>query len=275
MDQRTPHNTISAPAAIETTELTRCFGELRAVDRLCFTVRRGSIFGLLGPNGAGKSTTIKMLTTLLPPTSGSAYVAGFNITTKSRDVRRCLGYVPQVVSAEAGLSGFENLLIFAKLYGIPSSVRRQRIEETLELLDLQDAQGALVRTYSGGMVRRLEIALALLHQPAVLFLDEPTVGLDPLARHSVWEYLQGIRAEGDKTIVITTHHMQEAEELCDQLAIMNQGVVQTVGSPASLKAEVGHAATLHDVFAHFASASIQTGGFQDAVRTRRTASRLG
>ena len=171
---------------LETMALTRCFDGHTAVDALTIAVEAAEVFGLLGPNGAGKTTTIKMLTTLLPPTSGTASVAGFDIVRQAREVRRVIGYVPQLVSADGSLSGYENLLIFAKLYDIPRRERNSRIGEALDLVGLAGAADRMVREYSGGMIRRLEIAQSMLHRPRVLFLDEPTVGLDPVARRAVW-----------------------------------------------------------------------------------------
>ena len=178
-------------AAIQVLDLTRRFDALVAVDHLTFSTEAASIFGLLGPNGAGKSTLIKMLTTLLPPTSGTALVAGFDIRQQPKKVRSCIGYVSQMLSADGELTGYENLLISAKLYGIPRGERREpRIEEALEFMDLAGAARRLVKQYSGGMIRRLEIAQSMLHRPHVLFLDEPTIGLDPVAKRSVWERIQ-------------------------------------------------------------------------------------
>lgn len=265
----------TAPA-IETFGLVRRFGSLVAVDRVSLSVRTGSIFGLLGPNGAGKSTTIKMLTTLLPPTEGGAKVAGFDVVRRPREVRRRIGYVPQLLSADGALTGYENLLIFAKLYGVPRSQREPRIWQALALMGLADAAHALVRQYSGGMIRRLEIAQAVLHRPAVLFMDEPTVGLDPVARRAVWEHVRQLRQHFGATILLTTHYMDEADELCDEVAIMHRGRVAAVGTPAELKAAIGPEATLDDVFVHHTGSSIETGGsYRDALRTRRTARRLG
>ena len=172
---------------LKTEALTRCFGALKAVDALSLAVEAGEVFGLLGPNGAGKTTVIKMLTTLLPPTSGRASVGGFDVVRRAGDVRRIIGYVPQMLSADGTLTGYENLLIFAKLYDLPRAERKSRVQRALELLGLTEAADRLVRTYSGGMIRRLEIAQSILHEPKVLFLDEPTIGLDPLAREAVWD----------------------------------------------------------------------------------------
>ena len=266
----------SLPPAVITDRLTRRFGSLVAVDALSITVPASSVFGLLGPNGAGKSTTIKILTTLLAPTSGGARVAGADVVREAARVRAKIGYVPQMLSADSTLTGYENLLISAKLYRIPSGQRRERIAGALEFMGLSDAAHTLVRTYSGGMIRRLEIAQAMLHRPAVLFLDEPTVGLDPVARHAVWQHIRDVRRSEGATIVMTTHYMEEAEELCDEVAIMHRGVITAVGSPASLREAVGGGATLEDVFIHFTGSEIdEGGGYRDALRTRRTARRLG
>jgi len=262
-------------AAVELRELTRRFGSLVAVDGVSLSVPAASTLGLLGPNGAGKSTTIKMLATLLPPSSGAARVAGFDIVRQAYEVRRHIGYVPQVLSADGALTGYENLLLLAKLYGVPGSERNDRIRHALEFTGLTDARDTLVRQYSGGMIRRLEIAQAMLHRPAVLFLDEPTVGLDPVARRTVWDQIRVLRRQFRTTILMTTHNMEEADELCDLVAIMHQGRIAAVGSPAELKAATGSAATLEDVFVHFAGYSLESGGsYRDAVRTRRTVRRL-
>jgi ABC-2 type transport system ATP-binding protein len=263
-------------AAIQTLALTRSFGDLIAVDHLDFRVASGRIFGLLGPNGAGKSTTIKMLTTLLEPTSGSAKVAGFDIVEEPAQVRRSIGYVPQMLSADGGLTGEENLMLSAKLYAIPRAERKPRIADALEFMGLRESGRRLVRTYSGGMIRRLELAQAMLHRPRVLFLDEPTIGLDPLARHAVWDRLHELPENYGMTILITTHDMDEADELCDELALLHQGRIAAIGKPEELKAALGAEATLDDVFAHYSGGSIQEGGnYRDIRQARRTAGRLG
>ena len=272
MDQ----NAEVAPPAVETLGLTRRFGSLWAVSELSLQVAAGSIFGLLGPNGAGKTTTIKMLTTMLAPSAGTARVAGFDVVRHPVEVRRSMGYVSQMLSADGALTGYENLLLFARLYAIPRRLRRQRILDALDFMGLSESANQLVRNYSGGMIRRLEIAESMMHRPAVLFLDEPTIGLDPVARHAVWGHLRGLRDQFGTTILMTTHDMEEADELCETLAIMNLGRVVAIGSPASLKAEVGPQANLDDVFIHYAGGSIEQGGnYRDVARTRRTASRLG
>jgi ABC-2 type transport system ATP-binding protein len=274
-DQTLADVSSSRPALI-TRELTRSFGELTAVDHVDLAVEEGEILGLLGSNGAGKSTTIRMLTTLLPPTSGTAEVAGADIVRDPSAVRRSIGYVPQLLSADGTLTGFENMLISARLHHLPRAIQRPRIAEALASVGLAGAGDRLVRTYSGGMIRRLELAAAMLHEPRVLFLDEPTVGLDPVARGAIWDHLRRLRAGFGTTVVITTHHMDEAEELCDRIAIMEHGRIAVIGSPADLRAEMGPGATLDDVFAAHAGHDIETGGaWRDVARTRRTAQRVG
>jgi ABC-2 type transport system ATP-binding protein len=265
-----------AEKAVEALALTRRFGDVVAVSSLDLAIPAGIIFGLLGPNGAGKSTTIKMLTTLLPPTSGTARVAGFDVIREPSRVRERIGYVPQLLSADGGLTGRENLVFSAKLYGIPRPERKPRIDESLAFMGLTAAASKLVKTYSGGMVRRLELAQALLHRPDVLFLDEPTVGLDPVARRAVWELLRELRRSVAATILLTTHDMEEAETLCDEIAIMHEGKIAALGTPAALKAAVGPTATLDDVFAHHGGGSIEASGrFSDVRQARTTAKRLG
>lgn len=262
--------------AVETADLTRRFKEITAVDHINLRIPYGQIFGLLGPNGAGKSTTIKMLTTLLPPSSGTARVAGFDVVKSPAEVRRRIGYVPQMLSADGALTGKENLTLSAKLYGMGRSERKVRIAEALQFMGLTDAAHKLVKTYSGGMIRRLELAQAMLHRPPVLFLDEPTIGLDPVARRTVWERLQDMRRDFRMTILLTTHDMDEADELCDVLALLHQGKIAVTGKPAGLKAALGPEATLDDVFVHYSGGSIEEGGnYRDIRQTRRTASRLG
>ena len=263
-----------SPAAIQTFELTRKFGEMTALDHLNLTVESGIIFGLLGPNGAGKSTAIKMLTTLLDPSSGSANVAGFDIAKEPAQVRSHIGYVPQMVSADGSLTGRENLLLSARLYGIPKAERDDHIQEALRFMGLKEAANKLVKNYSGGMIRRLELAQAMLHQPDVLFLDEPTIGLDPTARHMVWDHLTELKGKYELTVLITTHDMEEADELCDELAFLHQGKIAGLGNPTDLKASVGPDADLNDVFGHFTGASFDEGGnYRDVQRTRASARR--
>jgi ABC-2 type transport system ATP-binding protein len=271
-------NTTAGPDgfAVEATELTRRFGALTAVDHVDLAIPYGEIFGLLGANGSGKTTLIKMLTTLLAPTSGKATVGGFGIAESPADVRRRIGYVPQLVSADGALTGYENLRLSAKLYGLPRTQRRARIAEALSFMGLVDSAHKLVKSYSGGMIRRLELAQAMLHRPAILFLDEPTIGLDPMARHSVWDRLRDLRRDFGMTVLITTHDMEEAEALCDELAILHAGQVAVIGKPLDLRRKLGADASMDDVFAHYAGGAIREGGdFSDAAQIRRTARRLG
>ena len=221
---------------LEIKTLTRRFGAFTAVDALTLSVNAGEVFGLLGSNGAGKTTTIKMLTTLLPPSSGEARVAGFSITSQAVDVRRAIGYVPQAVSVDGSLTGYENLLIFAKLYDLPHGEQQPRIREALEFMNLTAEGGRLVSQYSGGMVRRLEIAQSTLHRPRVLFLDEPTVGMDVEARRGLWEQIRKLIARG-KTVLLTTHYLEEADALADRVVVINQGQIIAEGSPAEIKAQ--------------------------------------
>jgi ABC-2 type transport system ATP-binding protein len=272
-----PHPASEGEAwAIETVGLSRRFGDYLAVDRVNLRIRKGIVFGLLGPNGAGKSTIIKMLTTLLPPTSGNAAVAGFDIVARSRAVRSRIGYVPQMLSADGALTGRENLRLSAALYAMGSTEARVRIADALAFMGLEDFADKLVKTYSGGMIRRLELAQSMLHRPAVLFLDEPTIGLDPTARHSVWDRLIELRDRFGVTILLTTHDMDEADALCTELAILHRGKVAVVGPPDELKAALGPDATLDMVFAHYSDEDIQEAGrYVDVRQARNTARRLG
>jgi ABC-2 type transport system ATP-binding protein len=262
---------------IQTQNLTRRFGRITAVDRLNLSIETGEVFGLLGRNGAGKTTVIKMLTTLLPPSSGHATVAGYDISTRPAAVRRVIGYVPQALSADGELTGYENLLIFARLFDIPRAQREVRIREALAFMGLTEVADQLVKSYSGGMIRKLEIAQSTLHRPQVLFLDEPTVGLDPLARHTIWELLEGFQKEYGSTILLTTHYLEEAERLCDRVAIVNRGSVVAIGTPGELKAGIGVAATLEDVFAHYTGdlAEGKNAAYDETSRMRRAVRRLG
>ncbi|MBI2958268.1 MAG: ATP-binding cassette domain-containing protein [Chloroflexi bacterium] len=262
---------------IETGGLVCRYGSFTAVDSLSLSVEPGELFGLLGPNGAGKSTVIKTLTTLLRPTRGTAAVAGFDVVRQAASVRRSIGYVPQLVSADQSLTGYENLWVFARLYDVPRREREQRIEYSLAFMGLEEVAGRLVRTYSGGMIRRLEIAQSILHHPRVLFLDEPTIGLDPLARKAVWDHIRELRDKFGMTILMTTHLMDEADSLCGRVAIMHHGKMVALGSPAELKAAIGgNGSTLEDVFVHYTGDQLAEGGtYRDVSRTRRNAKRLG
>lgn len=264
---------------LEVKNLTKKFGEFVAVNSISFSIEKGEIFGLVGPNGAGKTTTIKILTTLLPSTTGEAFIGGFNVTKNASKVRRIIGYVPQLLSADGNLSGYENLLIFAKLYDIPSTEREKRIKDSLNFMELSESADKLVKQYSGGMIRRLEIAQAVLHHPLILFLDEPTVGLDPIARESVWEYVK-VLAESGTTILMTTHYMEEADAMCNRVAILDKGNVAAIGSPKELKISIGDEnASLNKVFDFYVGKTLETeessGNFKDVSRTRRDAKRLG
>jgi ABC-2 type transport system ATP-binding protein len=262
---------------IETHALTKRFHHVTAVDGLTLAVSEGQVFGLLGPNGAGKSTVMKMLVTLLTPTSGTAAIAGYDLVTQPALVRRSIGYVPQLLSADGMLTGYENLLIFAQLYDLPRRERAARIDRALTSAGLYDVANRLVNTYSGGMIRRLEIVIAMLHRPRVLFLDEPTVGVDPVARHAIWGQVHALVAEHGTTVVLTTHMMEEADALCDRIAIMTLGKVCALGSVDELKAAMGvPGATLDDVFAHYSGSATPTGErYRDVATTRRAAARLG
>jgi len=262
----------SSEFAITTSALSRRFGDFAAVDNVSLDVPTGEIFGLIGSNGAGKSTLIKMLTTLLPPSSGTARVAGFDVVEQAAQVRRSIGYVPQLLSVDGALTGYENLLLSARLYVIPRRERAQRIAEALAMMNLTDNANRLVQHYSGGMIRELEIAQSMLHRHAVLLMDEPTVGLDPLARRTVHQRLRLLREKFGMSMLITKHDMREAEELCARIALMNRGRIAVVGSPDELRAQVGPGATLEDVFAHFIGGEIEAGaGYKEARRARRSA----
>jgi ABC-2 type transport system ATP-binding protein len=265
-------------AAVHVITLTRKFGDLTAVDHVTFTVNQGEIFGLIGPNGAGKSTLIKMLTTLLPPSSGSATVAGHDIVSQAAEVRRHIGYVPQLLSADGSLTGYENLLLSARLYGVPQQERKERIARALARMGLAEASHHLVGHYSGGMIRRLEIAQSLLHRPTVLFLDEPTVGLDPSARETVWEHVVDLRDRFHRTMIVTSHHMDEIDEFCDRIALINRGRIAAMGTPAELKARVGPDATLDDAFIRLVASKSETeteGSYGEVRRARRAAREHG
>jgi ABC-2 type transport system ATP-binding protein len=263
-------------SVLETEGLTRRFGTLIAVDALTISVEAGELFALLGTNGAGKTVTMKMLTTLLRPSAGNARVAGFDIVHHAAEVRRVIGYVPQLVSADGALTGYENLLIFAKLYDIPRAERANRIQEALIFMGLGEVRDKLVREYSGGMIRRLEIAESMLHRPPVLFLDEPTVGLDPAAREAVWERVADLRSRYGTTIVFTTHLMEEADHLCTRLAIMRRGRLVVCGTPRDLKAAIGGSETTMDrVFIHYAGGQTESGdAYRETSQARQTAQRL-
>jgi len=234
---------------IEVEKLAKRFGDFVAVDSLNFAVEHGEIFGLLGPNGAGKSTLIRMLTTLVPPSSGTARVNRFDIVRQADSVRQSIGVIPQAMTSDLELSAWENLTIFGKLYGIPREKRNRTIKRLLHEVDLEQWADKPVKMFSGGMRRRLEIARGLVHEPKIFFLDEPTTGLDPVSRVAVWEMLARLKHERDLTILVTTHYMDEADKLCDRIAIVDHGKLVALDSPLKLKASVPGKNTLEVSFA--------------------------
>ena len=268
-----------SPLPVACSELRVSFGTVQAVDGISFSIAPGEVFGLLGPNGAGKTTTIRVLTTLIRADSGRISVFGHDTRGEAMLVRHLIGYLPQQLSADFQLSGYENVWLFARLFDLPRRERQQRAREVLAAMGLDDVRDRLVSTYSGGMVRRLELAQALVNRPALLVLDEPTIGLDPLARGDVWERVQELREETGMTVLLTTHYMEEADTLCERIALMHHGRIRSQGTPAELKARLGPGATLDDVFRHDVGTAIEdeemTGGGRDVRRTRRTAQRLG
>ncbi|MBI2717166.1 MAG: ATP-binding cassette domain-containing protein [Rhizobiales bacterium] len=258
--------------------LTRRFGDFIAVNAVSANIAKGEVFGLIGPNGAGKSTLIKMLATLLPPSSGMAHIAGFDIRRNAAQVRRHIGYVPQLLSADGSLTGIENMLLSSRLYGIPRHQQHQRIAQILDTMGLTEHAGNLVGHYSGGMIRRLEIAQSLLHRPDVLFLDEPTVGLDPAAREIVWEHVLQLRARYGATMVVSSHNMDEIDANCDRIAMIDRGRFIAVGTPAELKRRLGNDATLDDVFIALAGEGTDAErqkSYEDVRQARRAAREHG
>ena len=266
---------MSTKPIVEAVDLTHFYGTHLAVDCVSFRINKGMTFGLIGPNGAGKSTIIKMLTTLLPISSGEAFINGYSISRNSSEVRQSIGYVPQLLSADGELTCYENLLLSAKLYGIARNHRQRLIDEVLGFMNLTDQKDQLVSRFSGGMIRRLEIAQALVHRPTVLFLDEPSVGLDPAARKSLWMHIQSLNKRLQTTILMTTHDMEEADTLCDVVALMHSGRIVVMDTPANLKAALGPKATLDDVFIFYTGSSLnEGGGYSNVQDTRRTISNL-
>src|SRR6202158_288095 len=228
----------SQSAAIQACELTKRFGAFTAVDHVSFEVRRGELFGLLGPNGAGKTTLSRMLTTLIVPTSGQGFVAGFDVARDPVRVREAIGVIPQALTSDLDLTGWENVDIYGGFYNLSRRVRRERAQHLIHMVGLTERANDLVQTYSGGMRRRLEIARGLIHSPEVLFLDEPTIGLDPQSRRAVWDLLERLRRETGLTISLTTHYMDEAETLCDRIAIVDAGKIIALDTPVGLKSMV-------------------------------------
>jgi len=261
--------------AVLVDDLVVRFDEIEAVGGVSFAIAPGEVFGLLGPNGAGKTTTIRVLTTLLPPTSGRALVAGRDVVRDGLAVRREIGYVPQAISIDGALTAWENLEFYGRVTGVPKHERRERIAQAVEAMDLGSFLDRLGRTLSGGMLRRLEIATALLNRPQVLFLDEPTVGLDPTARRLVWERLEILREEAGTTLLVTTHQMDEAERQCNRIAIMDFGSLAAQGTPDELCIEFG-VPSLDDVFTAATGHGIGEGGnLRDVRAGRRLSRRLG
>lgn len=231
----TPSTTVSA---IEVNHIVKKYGDFTAVDDISFSVAEGEIFGLLGPNGAGKSTLIRMMTTLLPITAGSARIAGHDVRTEADEARRNIGVIPQAMTSDPDLTLEENLSIYAKLYDVPAKQRKKNIDDLLELVDLTKWRDAQTKTLSGGMRRRLEIARGLVHSPKIFFLDEPTTGLDPVSRVAVWEMLNNIKDQRNLTVLITTHYMDEADRLCNRIAIVDHGKLVALDAPDALKRTV-------------------------------------
>ncbi|MEV7342072.1 ATP-binding cassette domain-containing protein [Streptomyces sp. NPDC093544] len=272
--------------AVTCSALTYTFGETTAVDGLDLSVHDGEVFGLLGPNGAGKTTAIRCITTLLPVPAGMVRVFGHDATRERMPVRRLLGYVPQQLSADAGLTGRENVELFARVFDVSRKERAARVNQALAAVDLADVADRLAKTYSGGMVRRLELAQALVSAPRLLILDEPTIGLDPIARTSVWEHINAVRAATGMTVLVTTHYMDEADQYCDRVALMHRGQIHALGTPDELRRDLGERRgittpgelpTLEDVFRDIAGSGLddKSGAFSDVRSTRRTASRVG
>ncbi len=224
---------------ISTKDLTKTYNRLDAVDKLNLNIEEGELFGLLGPNGAGKTTTLMMLTTILKPTGGTAEVNGFDIVKQPSQVRKSIGIVFQDPSSDDMLTGYENLKLHGMLYGMPVSLREERIKEVLQLVELDDRKNDMVKKYSGGMRRRLEIARGLMHHPKVLFLDEPTLGLDPQSRENIWNYIEDLSRKEKLTLIITTHYMEEVDRLCNRIAIIDRGKIVALDSPSNLKKVIG------------------------------------
>jgi ABC-2 type transport system ATP-binding protein len=269
--------------AIDCRRLRHCYGDFTAVDDVTLGVRVGETMGLLGPNGAGKTTLVRVLTTLTPVQGGDVTIFGLDARRDTLDIRNNIGYVPQQLSIESALTGRQNVDLFARLYDVPRKERRARVGEALAAMNLLDVADDLAGTYSGGMVRRLELAQALVNRPSLLLLDEPTVGLDPIARDGVWAQVARMQEEFGMTVLLTTHYMEEADALCDRVALMHHGVLQAVGTPAELKAglatEESTDVSLEDVFRHYAGSDLSDATAHQGLRgiraSRRTARRAG
>jgi ABC-2 type transport system ATP-binding protein len=259
-----------ADSIITVKDLIKKFGEFTAVDNISFDVNRGEIFAFLGPNGAGKSTTIKMLTTLLQPTSGEITLNGNNPTTEKHEVRKSFGIVFQDPSLDDDLTAFENMQLHAVLYSVPGSIRNKRIQDLLELVELWDRKNSFVKTFSGGMKRRLEIARGLLHHPKILFLDEPTLGLDPQTRNHMWEYIKNVNKKEGMTVFFTTHYMEEAEKIAERIAIIDHGKIVATGTTDQLKRQT-KTSSLEETFLKLTGGAIREEGASaiDRMRTMR------
>jgi ABC-2 type transport system ATP-binding protein len=259
--------------AIDCRDLTHRYGKFIAVDDLTLQVRRGETLGLLGPNGAGKTTAVRVLTTLTPVQQGQVLIFGMDTQTQTMDIRYNIGYVPQQLSIESALTGRQNVQWFARLYDVPRKRRDERVDAALAAMNLLDVADNLAGTYSGGMVRRLELAQALVNRPSLLILDEPTVGLDPIARDGVWSQVQQMQNEFGMTVLLTTHYMEEADALCDRVALLHHGKLQTVGAPDELKATVGPDASLEDVFRQYAGSDLTDDTPRQGLREIRSSRR--
>lgn len=276
----------SLPMAVDGRNLTYRYGRFTAVDDVTLQVRPGETMGLLGPNGAGKTTMVRMLTTLTPVQHGELRIFGMDARRRTTDIRSNIGYVPQQLSIEPALTGRQNVQWFARLYGVPRNQRADRVDHALVAMDLIDVADRLASSYSGGMVRRLEVAQALVNRPSLLVLDEPTVGLDPIARDGVWAQVQKMQAQFGMTVLLTTHYMEEADALCDRVALMHRGQLRAVGTPDKLKAKVSKVsanATLEDVFRHYAASGLDeeddssetNGSIREIRSSRKVARRVG
>ncbi|MGK3203110.1 ABC transporter ATP-binding protein [Amycolatopsis sp. MEPSY49] len=263
--------------AVRCTGLSHSFGTTRAVDGVDLEIAPGEVFGLLGPNGAGKTTTLRMITTLLPTAPDRITVFGVDVARRRMAVRRLIGYVPQQLSADGALTGRENVALFARLFDVPRARRDDEVRRALDLVGLADDADRVAKGYSGGMIRRLELAQALVSSPRLLILDEPTIGLDPVARSAVWERITQIRTDTGMTVLVTTHYMDEAEQYCDRVALMHTGRIRALGTPAELETDLGPGSTLDDVFRAVTGDRLETdeGGIRSVRAARRTARRLG
>jgi ABC-2 type transport system ATP-binding protein len=275
----------SLPLAVDARHLTHRYNHFTAVDDVTLQVRPGETMGLLGPNGAGKTTMVRMLTTLTPIQEGELRIFGMDARHQTTDIRSNIGYVPQQLSIEPALTGRQNVEWFARLYGVPRAQRAERVDEALAALELLEVADRVAATYSGGMVRRLEVAQALVNRPSLLVLDEPTVGLDPIARDGVWTQVQKMQAQFGMTVLLTTHYMEEADALCDRVALMHRGQLRAVGTPDKLKSQISKVspgATLEDVFRHYAASGLDDeessesgSGIREIRTARKVARRVG